>query len=162
MRARPRDATAGADAVDAHAAGAGRMSDRGRSVRDMDSSPVDPAPHAGALRAADPRLREPLAGPLVRPQPSGLDEVREARFAAYRSRAEVRPPVAVPPRPTTRLDAATAEAWNARAAAYRARLGGARVPRSGSPADRAAEVSRRGAAAAREALRRHRQVAALP
>jgi hypothetical protein len=128
----------------------------------MDSSPVDPAPYAGALRAADPRLREPLAGPLARSQPSGLDEVREARFATYRSRADVRPPVAVPPRPATRLDAAAAEAWNARAAAYRARLGGRRVPGSGPRADRAAEVSRRGAAAAREALRRHREVAARP
>lgn len=131
------------------------MSDRHRSVRDMDSTPVDPAPYAGALR-------EPLAGPLVRSQPSCLDTLREARFAAYRSRADVRPPVAVPPRTRTRPDAAAAEAWNARAAAYRAGLGDPRVPGSGSRAGRAAEVSRRGAAAAREALRRHRQVAALP
>jgi hypothetical protein len=127
----------------------------------MDSRPVDPAPYAGALRATDPRLREPLAGPLVRSQPSCLDTLREARFAAYRSRADVRPPVAVPPRPRTRPDAA-AEVWNARAAAYRARLGDPRVPGPGPRADLAAEVSRRGAAAAREALRRHRQVAALP
>jgi hypothetical protein len=128
----------------------------------MDIRPVDPAPYAGALRAADQRLREPLAGPLVRSQPMGLDTLREARFTSYRSRADVRPPVAVPQRPRTRPDAAAAEAWNTRAAAYRARLRGRRVPSSGSRADRAAEVSRRGAAAAREALRRHRQVAARP
>jgi hypothetical protein len=138
------------------------MSDRRRNVRDMDSRPVDPAPYAGALRAADPRLREPLAGPLVRSQPFRLDKLREARFAAYRSRADVRPPVAVPQRPRTGPDADAAEAWNARAAAYRARLRDPRVPPSGSRTERAAEVSRRGAAAAREALRRHRQVAALP
>jgi len=128
----------------------------------MDGRQVDPAPYAGALRAADPRLREPLADPLARSQPSGLDTLREARFAAYRSRADVRPPAAVPQPPRTRPDAAAAEAWNTRAAAYRTRLDDRRVPPSGSRADRAAEVSRRGAAAAREALRRHGQVAARP
>ena len=57
----------------------------------MSNGPVDLAPYAQALRAADPRLREPLAGPTVGSQPSRLDALREARFAAYRRRADVRP-----------------------------------------------------------------------
>jgi hypothetical protein len=61
----------------------------------MDSRPVDPAPYAQALRAADPRLREPPAGPLALSQPSCLDTLREARFAAYRRRADVRPPAEI-------------------------------------------------------------------
>jgi hypothetical protein len=130
------------------------MSDRLRNVRVMGSKPVDPAPYAEALRAADPRLRQPLAGPLVRSQPSGLDTLREARFAAYRRRADVRPPAKVPQRPRMHPDAAGEAAWHARAAAYRARLGDIRGPEPGSRAARAAEASRRGSAAAREALRR--------
>jgi len=61
----------------------------------MGTSPVDPAPYAQALRAADPRLREPPAGPLAPSQPSGLDTLREARFAAYRRRTDVRPPAEI-------------------------------------------------------------------
>jgi hypothetical protein len=131
------------------------MSDPRRNVRAMGNRPVDPAPYAEALRAADPRLREPPAGPLARSQPSGLEALREARFAAYRRRADVRPPVGAPERPTMRPDAVTEEAWHARTAAYRAGLGDIQVPEPGSRAARAAEVSRRGAATAREALRRH-------
>jgi hypothetical protein len=139
------------------------MSDRRRSVRGMGNRTADPARYAEALRAADPRLREPLAGPLALSQPSCLDTLREARFAAYRRRADVRPPVAVPERPRTHPDADGAEeAWHARAAAYRARLRDIQAPESGSRAARTAEVSRRGAAAAREALRRHRQAAVRP
>ena len=66
----------------------------------MGNKPVDPAPYAEALRAADPRLREPPAGPVARSQPSRLDTLREARFAAYRRRADVRAPVASRPRDT--------------------------------------------------------------
>jgi len=62
----------------------------------MGNKPVDPAPYAEALRAADPRLREPPAGPVARSQPSRLDTLREARFAAYRRRADVRAPAANP------------------------------------------------------------------
>ena len=72
------------------------MSDRRRNVRAMGNKPVDPAPYAEALRAADPRLREPPAGPVARSQPSRLDTLREARFAAYRRRADVRAPAANP------------------------------------------------------------------
>jgi len=61
----------------------------------MGNSPVDLAPYAEALRAADPRLREPPAGPVARSQPSRLDALREARFAAYRRRADVRPPAKI-------------------------------------------------------------------
>jgi hypothetical protein len=124
----------------------------------MGNGPVDPAPYAEALRAADPRLREPLAGPAARSQPSVLDALREARFAAYRRRADVLPPAQIPERPRTRPDAATAEAWNARVAAYRTRLGEIGVPEHGARAAGAAEVSRNGAAAAREALCRHSRV----
>jgi hypothetical protein len=61
----------------------------------MGNSPVDPAPYAQALRAADPRLREPPAGPLPLSQPSCLENLREARFAAYRRRADVRAPAEI-------------------------------------------------------------------
>ena len=134
------------------------MSDRRRNVRVMGNKPVDPAPYAEALRAADPRLREPLAGPVARSQPSVLDALREARFAAYRRRADVRPPAQLPERPGVRRGAAAAQAWNTRFAAYRGRLGEIQVPEPGEPAAGAAEISRNGAAAAREALRRHHQV----
>jgi hypothetical protein len=133
------------------------MSDRRRNVRVMGNKPVDPAPYAEALRAADPRLREPLAGPLARSQPSVLDALREARFAAYRRRADVRPPAQLPERPRTRRDAAAAQAWNTRFAAYRVRLGEIQVPEPAAAAAGAAEISRNGAAAARAALRRCRQ-----
>src|SRR5215469_9844230 len=131
------------------------MSDRRRNVRAMGSKPVDPAPYANAMRAADPRLREPLAGPVARSQPSVLDTLREARFAAYRRRADVRPPAQLPERSTMRPDAATTAAGNARFAAYRVRLGEIGVPVGDA---RAADISRNGAAAAREALRHRRQV----
>ena len=62
----------------------------------MGNRPADPAPYAEAMRAADPRLREPLAGRVARSQPSRLDALREARFAAYRRRADVRPAAEVP------------------------------------------------------------------
>jgi hypothetical protein len=123
----------------------------------MGNGQVDPAPYAEALRAADPRLRAPLAGPVARSQPSVLDALREARFAAYRRRAEVRPPAELPERARMRSDTATAETWNARFAAYRVSLGEVRILEPGAGADGAAEISRNGAAAAREALRRHRQ-----
>jgi hypothetical protein len=61
----------------------------------MGNSPVDSAPYAQALRAADPRLREPPTGRPARSQPSYLDTLREARFAAYRRRADVRPPAEI-------------------------------------------------------------------
>ena len=121
----------------------------------MGNKPVDPAPYANAMRAADPRLREPLAGPVARSQPSVLDTLREARFAAYRRRADVRPPAQLPERSTMRPDAATTAAGNARFAAYRVRLGEIGVPVGDA---RAADISRNGAAAAREALRHRRQV----
>jgi hypothetical protein len=84
--------------------------------------------------------------------------LREARFAAYRRRADVRPPAQLPERPRTRQDAAAAQAGNARFAAYRVWLGEIQVPEPGARAAGAAEISRNGAAAAREALRRHHQV----
>ena len=133
------------------------MSDRRRNVPAMGNKPVDPAPYANAMRAADPRLRAPLAGPVARSQLSALDALREARFAAYRCRADVRPPVQLPERPRMHPDAASAEAWNDRFAAYRMRLGEIGVPDSGARVAGAAEISRNGAAAAREALLRHHQ-----
>jgi hypothetical protein len=134
------------------------MSERRRNVRDMSSKPVDSAPYAAALRAADPRLRKPPAGSLALSQPFYLDALREARFAAYRARDDVRPPVELPERAKARLDPADAtQAWNASAAAYRARLSEAPDAEPSSFAAKAAESSRSGAAAAREALRQDRK-----
>jgi hypothetical protein len=134
------------------------MSEPPRNVRDMSSKPVDSAPYAAALRAADPRLRKPPAGSLAFSQPSYLDALREARFAAYRARDDVRPPTELPERPKARLGPAdAAAAWNASAAAYRARLSEARDTEPSSFAAKAAESSRSGAAAAREALRQDRK-----
>ena len=94
----------------------------------MGNSPVDPAPYAQALRAADPRLREPPAGPLVPSQPSRLDTLREARFAAYRRRADVRPPAEIPgARPGRAAEVSRRGAAAAREALHRHRQAPARA-----------------------------------
>jgi hypothetical protein len=55
----------------------------------MVGNPVDAARYAAAMRDADPRLREPRAGPLPISQPTRVDDVRASRFAAYRARIAV-------------------------------------------------------------------------
>jgi hypothetical protein len=122
----------------------------------MSSKPVDAAPFAAALREADPRLRSSQLTPLATEEPSHLAATREARFAAYRARADVRPPIDVPTPAKPHPDPETRQAWNAYAAAYRTRLREATVPASETWLAQA-EASRAGAAAAREALRQHRQ-----
>jgi hypothetical protein len=93
----------------------------------MGNRPVDPAPYAEAMRTADPRLREPLAGPAARSQPSRLDALREARFAAYRCRADVRPPAEIlDSRPAREADTSRRGAAAAREALRRHRQAAAR------------------------------------
>ena len=122
----------------------------------MSSKPVDAAPYAAALREADPRLRSSHGTPLATESPSHLAATREARFAAYRARADVRPPITVPTSAEPHPDPETRQAWNAYAAAYRAKLKEATVP-TPETEHAQAETSRAGAAAAREALRQHRK-----
>src|SRR5580704_1127281 len=94
----------------------------------MSSKPVDAAPYAAALREADPRLRSSQLTPLATEEPSHLVAMREARFAAYRARAEVRPPIDVPTPAKPHPDPEVRQAWNAYATAYRTRLREATVP----------------------------------
>jgi hypothetical protein len=123
----------------------------------MSSKPVDAAPYAAALREADPRLRSSqLTPPLAIEEPSHLVAMREARFAAYRTRADVRPPIDVPTPAKPHPDPEIRQAWNAYATAYRTRLREATVP-APEAWQAQAEASRAGAAAAREALRQHRK-----
>jgi hypothetical protein len=81
----------------------------------MVGRPVDAARYAVAMREADPRLREPRAGPLPISQPSRVDDVRAARFTAYRARIAVSDSAVAEP--------AAAEAGHHAAASVRARLG---------------------------------------
>jgi hypothetical protein len=122
----------------------------------MSSKPVDAAPYAAALREADPRLRSSQAAPLAPEEPSHLAAMREARFAAYRARADVRPPITVPTPSNPDPDPAKRQAWNAYAAAYRVKLREATVPMP-ETWQAQAETSRAGAAAARQALRQNRK-----
>ncbi|HEX3963319.1 MAG TPA: hypothetical protein VHZ03_42910 [Trebonia sp.] len=122
----------------------------------MSSKPVDAAPYAAALREADPRLRSSQLTPLAMDEPSHLVTMREARFAAYRARADVRPPIDVPTPAKPHPDPEIRQAWNAYAAAYRTKLMEAAAPAPETWLAQA-EASRAGAAAAREALRQHRQ-----
>jgi hypothetical protein len=93
----------------------------------MGNTPVDLAPYAEALRAADPRLRDPLAGPTARSQPSRLEALREARFAAYRRRPGVRPPAEIlGPRPDRTAEVSRRGAAAAREALRRHRQAAAR------------------------------------
>jgi hypothetical protein len=103
------------------------------------------------VRDARPGLRELPSGPLPVAQPSRVDDVRAARFDAYRAS------MGRPPRPSA-MDrpGRDPDAWrtlSAAAAAYRERAAAA-LASEADPA--AAGVARRGRAAVREALRRHR------
>jgi hypothetical protein len=122
----------------------------------MSSKPIDAAPYAAALREVDPRLSSSQRTPLATEEPSYVAATREARFAAYRARADVRPPITVPAPDKPVQDPAKRQAWNAYAAAYRAKLREATIP-TPETWQAQAETSRAGAAAAREALRQHRQ-----
>jgi hypothetical protein len=105
------------------------------------------------VRNSQPGLREPPGGPLTVAQPSRVDDLRAARFDAYRAR------IGLPPRTpaaTMRRPGREPDAWrrlNGAAAAYRERAAADRA-READPV--AAGVARRGRAAAGEALRRRR------
>jgi hypothetical protein len=104
-----------------------------------------------SVRDGQPGLRERPGGPLTVAQPSRVDDVRAARFDAYRAR------LGSPPRTLTmRRPGCEPGAWrtlNDAAAAYRER---AVAARAGEADPAAAEIARRGRAAIREALRHHR------
>jgi hypothetical protein len=103
------------------------------------------------VRDDQPGLRELPGGPLTVAQPSRVDDVRAARFDAYRAR------IGWPPRtPVMRRPGREPGAWrtlNAAAAAYRERAAAARA---GEADPAAADIARRGRAAAGEALRHRR------
>ncbi len=81
----------------------------------MVGRPVDAAPYAAAMRDADPRLRESRAGPLPISQPSRVDDVRAARFTAYRAW--------IAARDSEVAERAAAEVGHRAAASVRTRLG---------------------------------------
>jgi hypothetical protein len=103
------------------------------------------------VRNDQPGLRELPGGPLAVAQPSRIDDVRAARFDAYRAR------IGRPPRTlTARGPGREPGAWhtlNTAAAAYRERAAAARAAET-DPA--AADIARRGRAAVCEALRHRR------
>jgi hypothetical protein len=104
------------------------------------------------VRDGQPGLRELPGGPLTVAQPSRVDDLRAARFDAYRAR------IGLPPRAstTTRRPGRQPDAWrtlNAAAAAYRERAAEARAAEADPVA---AGIARRGRAAAQEALRHRR------
>jgi hypothetical protein len=102
------------------------------------------------LRDGQPGLRELPGGPLTMAQPSRVDDVRAARFDAYRAR------ISRPSTLTVRRPGREPGAWralNAAGAADREHATAARA-READPA--AADIARRGRAAVREALRQHR------
>jgi hypothetical protein len=105
------------------------------------------------VRDGLPGLRELPGGPLAVAQPSRVDNVRAARFDAYRAR------IGGPPHMlTTRRPGREPGAWrslNAAAAAYRER---ATAARAGEADPAAADVARRGRAAVAEALRHRARI----
>jgi hypothetical protein len=106
-----------------------------------------------AVRDGQPGLRELPGGPPTVAQPSRVDDVRAAKFDAYRTKIGWPPYTSTM---TTRRPGREPGAWdtlNAAAAAYRERAAAARAA-AADPA--AAEIARRGRAAAGEALRHRR------
>jgi hypothetical protein len=110
------------------------------------------------VRDGQPGLRELPGGPLTVAQPSRVDDVRAARFDAYRARIG-RPPGTLTARPTGH-EPGTWRTLNAAATAYRQRAAAARTApartapaRAGEADPAAADVARRGRAAVAEALR---------
>jgi hypothetical protein len=114
------------------------------------------------VRDGQPGLRELPGGPLTVAQPSRVDDVRAARFDAYRAR------IGWPPTPTMTMRRPGREpgAWrslNAAATAYRERATAARATAARATAARAAaadpaaaDIARRGRAAVADALRHRR------
>jgi hypothetical protein len=105
------------------------------------------------VRDGQPGLRELPGGPPTVARPSRVDDIRAARFDAYRARIG-----RLPPTPTTMMPRPGREpgAWrtlSAHAAAYRERAAAARAGKA-DPA--AADIARRGRVAAGEALRHRR------
>jgi hypothetical protein len=109
------------------------------------------------VRDARPGLRELAGGPVTVAQPSRVEDIRAARFDAYRARIG-RSPVTTTMRqmPSTvgppGREPGAWRALNAAAAVYRERAAAARAAEA-DPA--AADTARRGRAAVREALRHY-------
>jgi hypothetical protein len=119
------------------------------NVRTMDGKAL-----FAMARDAQPVLRDLPGGPLTVAQPSRVDDVRAARFDAYRARM-CRPPLTSTM--TMRRPGREPGAWrtlSAAAAAYRERAAAARA---GEADPAAAGVAQRGRAAVREALRHRRE-----
>ena len=124
------------------------MSAAGSNVRNVDGKAL-----FATVRDGQPGLRELPGGPLAVAQPSRVDDVRAARFDAYRARIGWPPGT---PATTMRRPGREPGAWhtlNAAATAYRERVAAARAA-AADPA--AADIARRGRAAVAEALRHRR------
>jgi hypothetical protein len=106
------------------------------------------------IRAGQPGLRELPGGPPTVAQPSRVDNLRAARFDAYRARIGQKALTPATPRPPGR-DPGAWRTLSAAAAAYRQRAAEARA-READPA--AADIARRGRAAVAGALRHHPRV----
>ena len=110
------------------------------------------------VRDGQPGLRELPGGPLTVAQPSRVDDVRAARFDAYRARIGRPPRILTMRRPSR--EPGTWPTLNAAAAAYRERAAAARAAaaRAGAADPAAADIARRGRAAVGEALRRRTRI----
>jgi hypothetical protein len=109
-------------------------------------------------RDGQPGLRELPGGPLTVAQPSRIDDVRAARFDAYRARIGRPHRTLTMRRPghepgTWRTLNAAATAYRERAAAARAAAARAAAARAAEADPAAADIARRGRAAVAEALR---------
>jgi hypothetical protein len=107
------------------------------------------------VRDGHPGLRELPGGPLTVAQPSRADDVRAARFDAYRARVGRPPRTLTTPRRRPGREPGAWHTLNAAAAAYRERAGAAAA---GCADPAAADIARRGRAAAGEALRHRTRV----
>jgi hypothetical protein len=111
------------------------------------------------VRDGQPGLRELPGGPLTVAQPSRVDDVRAAKFDAYRARIG-RPPGTWTARRTGH-EPGTWRTLNSAATAYRERAAAARTAtaRAGEADPAAADIARRGRAAVAEALcHRHTRI----
>ena len=124
------------------------MSPARGNVRIMDGKAL-----FATVRDGQPGLRELPGGPLTVAQPSRVDDVRAAKFDAYRARIGW-PPGTLTARRTGH-EPGTWRILNAAATAYRERAAAARA---GEADPAAADIARRGRAAVAEALRHRTRI----